>query len=265
MTPKYFITFLLFFLAIPMLAHEFWLQPERFIYQQGEEINLRFFVGENFEGENWNGNHAKVNRLQLFLEDATDDLSELVSDEKGDSLQLGLYDEGTAMVTFSSNNSSIHLEPAKFNSYLQEDGLQEAIAYRNSHHETDSTGDEMYQRSVKTILQVGGVKNNISYPTGLPLDIIPLVNPYTITGSDSLGVRILFKKMPLANQLIKVWQRVGTTTTMHEYYSNEKGECMVAIQPLGKWMVSTVKMVHLDDNSDADWQSYWGSCTWGYE
>jgi uncharacterized GH25 family protein len=265
MFKKCCISFAFFLLAIPLLAHEFWLQPERFIYQPGEEINLRFYVGENFEGENWNGNRGRVNYLQLYLDDASDDLSELVSEEKGDSLQLGLYDEGTAMITFNSNNASIQLDATKFNSYLQEDGLQEAIEYRTAHHQTDSTGKEHYQRSVKTLIQVGAVKNNISYATRLPLDIVPLTNPYNITGSDSLTARVFLNKTPLTNQLVKVWQRVGSVTTMLEYRTNGKGECTMAVRPAGKWMISTVKMVHLENNEEAAWQSYWGSCTWGYE
>ena len=30
-------------------------------------------------------------------------------------------------------------------------------------------------------------------------------------------------------------------------------------------MVSTVKMIRLENDAKANWQSYWGSCTWGYQ
>ncbi len=251
--------------VVPMLAHEFWLQPEKFIYQPGENINVRFWVGEDFNGENWSGNRDKVNTLQIYLDDMTDDIADQVNDEKGDSLQLNLMDEGTAIIAFNSNNSFIQLDSAKFNDYLKEDGLQSAIDYRTAHNETDSMGREFYQRSVKTLIQVGDKKSNISHATNLPLDIIPSANPYGLKDNDSLSAKILFKKQPLANQLVNVWHRLNGKTTHQQYQTNNKGIITFAVATTGKWMISTVKMLHLDDDPKANWQSFWGSCTWGYE
>src|SRR6476620_12802996 len=97
--------FCLFTFAIPIFGHEFWLQPDKFIYQRGENINLRFLVGENFEGQNWTGNNKKINSLQIYFPGAADDLSSQLSEETGDSLQFSMYDECTAMVTFNSTHS----------------------------------------------------------------------------------------------------------------------------------------------------------------
>lgn len=252
-------------LVVPLLAHEFWLQPEKFIYQPGENINIRFWVGEDFDGSNWAGNRDKVKSLQLHLDDLTDDMASQVSTEKGDSLQLSILDEGTPMVTFNSTNSFIQLDSAKFNAYLEEDGLTDALEYRKAHQETDSGGTEYYQRSVKTLLQVGLRKSNISHPTGLPLDIIPLSNPYALKDKDSLAVKILFQQQPLANRLVNIWQRRNGKTTRSTCHTDTKGRLSFVVSTSGKWMVSTVTMLHLQNDTAAHWQSYWGSCTWGYE
>ena len=253
------------FFVSSILAHEFWLQPEKFIYKPGENINIRFWVGEDFDGSNWSGNRDKVKKLQLHLDDITDDISEQVTDEKGDSLQLNIFDESTPMITFNSANSFIRLDSAKFNAYLEEDGLTAALDYRKAHQEMDSAGTEYYQRSVKTLLQVGGKKSNISRATGLPLDIIPLSNPYALASTDTLAVKILFQQKPLANQLVNVWQRVDGKTTRTRYHTDTKGGLRFVVFTSGKWMVSTVQMLHLENEPAAHWQSYWGSCTWGYE
>jgi len=253
------------FLVIPLLGHEFWLQPEKFIYQRGEPINIRFWVGENFEGENWSGNHDKINSLRLYLGNVWDDLTDQVSDEKGDSIQLSIYDEGTAMLTFNSNNSFIQLEAEKFNNYLKEDGLNYALSFRTDHQELDSAGREYYQRSVKTLVQVGTAIENISHPTTLPLDIVPLSNPYSLQKDDSLRISVYFKKQLLKSQLLKVWHRVGEQMIKEEFTTDENGQCSLPILPTGKWMISTVKMIRLENDPLANWQSYWGSCTWGYE
>ncbi|MFT3936652.1 MAG: DUF4198 domain-containing protein [Chitinophagaceae bacterium] len=252
--------------VLPILAHEFWLQPEKFMYKPGEDINVRFWVGEDFDGSNWSGNRDKVKSLSLYLEDdIVDDIADQVSDEKGDSLQLSVLDEGTPMITFNSTNSFIELDAAKFNAYLQEDSLQEAADYRTAHQQTDSVGREFYQRSVKTLVQVGDQKTNISHSTNLPLDIIPLSNPYAAKENDSIGVKLLFKGQPMVQQMVNIWQRLDGKTTRQSYFTNEHGITRFAIIPEGKWMVSTVKMQHLENDATANWQSYWGSCTWGYQ
>jgi uncharacterized GH25 family protein len=75
---------------------------------------------------------------------------------------------------------------------------------------------------------------------------------------------VLFNKQPLSNQLIKIWHRVNGQTVKEEMHTNEKGEISFTISTTGKWMVSTVNMIRLQ-NDTAQWQSYWGSCTWGYQ
>ncbi len=248
-----------------LAAHEFWLQPEKFICKRGETINIRFKVGENFKGDNWLGNSTRINSLKLYLNDAQDDLSEQLSKETGDSLQIAMFDEGTAMVTFNSTNTFIEMEAPKFNEYLKEDGLYNAIDDREKNHETNSGGKELYQRSVKTLIQVGTKTNNcFKQATELPLDIILQSNPYQLRNNQPLVAKVLFNKKPLINYDIRIWHRIRDTTLQQHIKTNQKGEIKFNVNTNGKWMVSTVKMTKLKDDAKADWQSYWGSLTWGY-
>ena len=265
----YFITLFAFFTLLS--SHEFWLNPDKFIYNRGEKINILFFVGENFEGENWKGNNEKIQSLKLYYGGVSDDLSKIISEEKGDSIELTMLDEGTNLVAFNSTNSFIEIEATKFNEYLMEDGLYNAIEYRKRNYELDSLGREFYQRCAKTLIQVGNVKDKtFSVPTGLLVDIIPLTNPYSLKNEDSLTVKILFRNSPLANALVKIWHRENDKTGKTELVSNEKGEIKFPVSISGKWMLSIVKMERLEKDANAHpiaigWQSYWGSLTWGYQ
>lgn len=254
--------------VVPLLAHEFWLQPQQYLFSAGDEINIRFHVGENFRGNNWKGSRQKVNELKLYYADVTDDLSDALTDDEGDSLQFSIFEEGTAMVTFNSTNSSIQLNAKEFNAYLEEDGLTEALEYRKQHHETDSSAKESYQRSVKTIVQVGNIKTDVyKKQTNLPLDIIPLNNPYALTSDRTMNMRVLFMGKPLANAKMKTWHRVAGKVSDSSFTTNEKGEFNFPLTISGEWMVSCVHMVRLDENANPiaiGWQSYWASVTWGY-
>lgn len=250
--------------ALAVLAHEFWLEPKKFIYKKGETANITFRVGENFTGENWNGNRQKIKSLDFFSNGSKTDMSSAIGDAKGDSLQLTFMQEGTAMIAYNGHNSFIQLEPGKFNAYLKEDGLTEIIEYRKKNDQWDSTGKEFYQRSVKTILQIGKkLTQDYRKPTTLPLDITPNINPYSISDSAGISCKLLFKGKPLTSHLCKIWNHYNGKTIMQEKLSDSKGEIRFMVHAKGRWMVSAVKMISSEDPA-AQWQSYWGSATWGY-
>ena len=261
---KVVLVFIILSVSLSVLAHEFWLQPTRFRYNKGETAVINFRVGENFEGENWSGSRSKVNTLELFQFGKVTDISSLLGDAKGDSLLLTGLNEGTALIAYNGLNSFIELEATKFNAYLEEDNLKTAMEYRKAHHQTDSMGREFYQRSVKTIIQVGAnYTTDYAEPTKLPLDIIPLQHPYRINDSAEISFRILFRGKPLANQLCKVWHSDKGKTTMKELKSSKSGLINTKVTATGRWMISTVNMVP-SELAGAQWQSFWGSVTWGY-
>jgi uncharacterized GH25 family protein len=256
---------LAFAITTLLSAHEFWLQPDKFMYRWNEQVNIKFLVGQKFTGSNWTGNRSRINTLHLHFGDITEDISASLSDAKGDSLQLTLTDEGTAMVTFNSQNSFIELKAQEFNDYLVEDGLPEALEYRKQHGETDSTGREYFQRSTKTIFQVGDKLTDLyRKETGLPLDIIPQANPYGLKQKGTLSFTVLFGGKPLPQAICKVWKHHRGKTTVQELTTNAAGQLSLPTEPEGRWMISTVKMARLQDDPKAQWQSYWGTVTWGY-
>jgi len=260
----YFFTLITLFTLLS--AHEFWLNPEKFIYKRTEKVNIRFLVGENFDGENWKGNNERITSLKIYYGGVSDDLSAVITGAEGDSIEYIMVDEGTNLVAFNSNNSFIEMEPSKFNEYLLEDGLLNALEYREKNNEMGCNGREFYQRCAKTLLQVGDVKDQTSgIITSMPIDIIPSSNPYQLKNKELFRARIFYKKSPLTNTLVKIWHRKNNKTKKIELRSDANGEIVFPVIVSGKWMISTVKMERLPDNPVCEWQSYWGSLTWGYE
>ena len=169
------------------------------------------------------------------------------------------------LFSFVSHNTFIELDSAKFNAYLQEDGLQDAIEYRAAHNESKLGGREFYQRNVKTLIQVGDkLTSTFRKQTSLPMDIVPEENPYSLRDGEKMKVKLFFEQKPLANTLVKVWHRNNEQTVKRDLRTNEKGEIEFPVFVYGRWMISAVKMIRLEEDAKADWQSYWGSLTWGY-
>ena len=259
-------TFLLLTFISSLSAHEFWLNPDKFIYKRTEKINVKFLVVENFEGDNWQGNNQRIKSLKIYYDGVSDDLTPVVTEAAGDSIEYFMIDEGTNLIAFNSNNSYINLEAGKFNEYLEEDGLLNALEYRKQNNEMGCNGREFYQRCAKTLVQIGEIKDqSFGIVTSMPIDIIPSSNPYQLKNKEQLRVKIYYQGSPLPNALIKIWHRMKNKTGKKEMKTDRKGEIVFPVRTNGKWMISTVKMERLFDNPICDWQSYWGSLTWGYE
>ena len=115
------------------------------------------------------------------------------------------------------------------------------------------------------IVQVGALKTPVyKKQTTLPVDIIPLSHPYQLNDGDTLTVKILFKGEPLVNTKIRTWHKLPGTVIDTSLMSNEKGEISFPVSTTGEWMVSCVTIMRHSDDPKAQWQSYWGSLTWGY-
>lgn len=253
---------LFFFMILPpVIAHEFWLDPISFF---STKACVRFKVGEHFSGENWNGDYQKVKLLEMVnhSERSITNAQQMLPNE-GDSLQFVLPFIGTQILVYNGVNSFISQDAKAFNEYLKEDGLTEVLEERRSKGMDTAMGREYYQRSAKTLLQNGSLKTPCNFPTELPLDIVPLQHPYSITTPTTLSFQVFFQQRPLQKALIRTWHLLdGKLTAGSIEMTNSTFE--LPVLPKGKWMVSLVKMVPNSIDDQADWQSYWGSLTWGY-
>lgn len=247
-------------------AHEFWLQPDKFLLKIGETVDIRIFVGENFQGEKWSDAKDKIVKLTHYSNDSQAEIISKVPDNDHKRISIAFSSAGNHLIAFNNKNKFIKLEAAKFNEYLKTEGLDDAAKQRKAQHNEQKEGREFYQRCVKTLLQVGD-KHDDTYKknTGMVLELIPDQNPYLIQANQTETFTILYKNQPLPNALILAWHRHQGKTTMKQYRSNAKGQIQCLLQRKGSWMISAVHMVPHTNTQEADWQSYWTSYTFGYQ
>lgn len=249
-------------LTVAVFAHEFWLEPQKFLLSIGEKINFRIFVGENFTGEEVDFTKFEVTKFSHFT-------SKGEESTKGNLTEQNLSDflkfetEGNHLIAFNNSNKHIELAAKEFNQYLKDDGLDNVADFRKKNGQLTKKGREEYQRCVKTLLQVGSLHDETyQINTGMKLEIIPEQNPYS--SDKPLTFKVLFDNKPLKNALVVVWQKGIEKPNKRNFRSNAEGKISFSFEPKGVWMVSTVRMVHYPDSKIADWQSYWGSYTFGF-
>jgi uncharacterized GH25 family protein len=247
------------------LAHEFWLLPNKFRFAVGEEMPVSFMVGENFEGEPWNLQKHKVEKLELHQLTKSKDIRALVRPEEKEKLKIKFTEEGTHLVVMQSNYAFIELEAEKFNEYLKEDGLDNALEQRKNSNTLDKPAKEFYARFTKLLVQVGNkTDNTFKKRIGLKNEIVLDQNPYTLKSGDYLQCTVLYDGKPSPHQLVKVWNKIGTTTFLQNMYTENDGTVKFPINSKGPWMVSSVKMIQ-SEKEGADWQTMWASLVFGIE
>ncbi len=261
------ISFLLpVFIVINVSGHEFWMQPDKFIYNRTEPVNIRLLSGQNFNGENWTGNREKINHIELYFDDVVDKmLNANFGDGPGDSLQIAMIDEGTVMVTLNTKDSLIRRDTENPDEVLTDSTRANMATGDAARADTTTASREKYQLSAKTLFQVGTRFTNVyRKKTGLPLDIIPQDNPYAVTKDGKFKIQIFFMGEKLKNWKVKVWHKVDDKVSVEDYTTDEDGALKLFLSPQGEWMVSCLKIFRLENDLDAQWQRHEGTLTWGY-
>jgi uncharacterized GH25 family protein len=253
-------------LISPLFAHEFWLMPSKFKVKINEPIALTFYVGEDFMGEIWGKKRERTLKLTHFSRKNQEDLTDLAIKSDSNDLVLNFDKEGTHMVTMESKNSFIALEAAKFNDYLKDDGIDNIYQLREKNRELDKPSKEFYRRCAKTLIQVGSkLDKTFKKNTGMPLEIIPLKNPYALKMGDKMTVQVLYNGAPLSDKMIVTWNKTATTKTRQQKLRTDaKGQMTFLLDQNGQWMVSLVHMVSVENNPEANYQSYWGNLTFEF-
>jgi uncharacterized GH25 family protein len=245
-------------------GHEFWIQPNDFFPKIGDVLNISLLIGENFEGKRWGGGSKRIDVAKIKT--ATQWLP--VAIQQSDSLveppSVKITETGTQVFTLVTNNSFIDLEPKKFEEYLKEDGLDNALQYRQQNNENTQNGRELYRRCAKTIWQVGRQSTpQAMQRSDMILDIVPSKNPYLLTKNEPLRCQFRYDDANMTNALVRCWRRVDGKTEIEFKKTDNQGFALFELtkKGTGVYMISTVKMIRLNNNPKADWQSTWGSVT----
>lgn len=251
-------------LAQPLWAHEFWLQPEQFQPPAGTAVPVHIRVGMDLKGKPWKGDLSNIIELALFHGSDRVSLIEAGYPESPE-FSVKVDETGQYLVGFTNKSSFIELDAEDFEKYVLSEGLESVVEQRKTLGESDQAGRELYRRCAKALLQADGTKKGEAYSQkfGFPLELTPLTDPYAEdTALQSFELSYLDK--PLEGAQIVVWHEEEGRVNRRALRTDEKGTITFPLTRQGNWMVSVVHMVRAEESKKADWQSYWGSFTFGY-
>lgn len=242
------------------LAHDLWLIPEGQL-AVGKPAIIRANVGMAFpesvqapDPSRW-----KARRL-LPPEGAEATLDAAGQEGKSGLMRFTPAQAGIYAVAVETQPKVLSLSAERFNEYLVSDGLPHIYRLRAKEGLLDRPARERYSKSPKALLRVGTGGGDPCRAVGLPLEIVPLRNPFAVKPGEALRVRVLFTGKPLAEANLG-WQHPGDGDTARGTVRTEaKGEALIPIARAG---LVTIRLTHMTRPmaEDYEWESFWTTLT----
>ena len=260
---KTILLFLFILINTIVVAHEFWIAPNKFRVTANEPFSFNCYVGEDYKPQVWGKRKDRTLIAEKFHLNGRVDITSDFNNKDSVPVLMRLTENGNYLITLRSKPSYIELDGKSFEKYIEEDGMTNIIQYRKENNLQEKRSRELYQRYAKSLLMVDGVTDSTyKVNTGMLLEIIPQKNPYAIKINETLPVYFEFKGKPLKNYQVRAWCKKNDKLLVKNLYTtDDKGFANIPIAYKGEWMISLVKMELYENVSKAEYESFWGSFT----
>ena len=250
------IIFLVIFLKIKVHAHELWLEPINFNFNNKELFKTNINIGQDFMGSPFG--FYSPNKKSLYLENINKVTK--LSQRDGDfpAIQMLISEQGFHILNYETNNELLKYDSVeKFEDFVKEQGLQSTI----NKFDRNKIPTENYRRFAKVLITDGNKGFFIQKPK-LDFEIIALNTPYEIKSS-FFEFQLFEKKKPLANWQITIFSKDENNTYKEKIKTNSNGVGKIRTIENRTYLLSAVKLNKANYlqkfKFKSDWFSLWAS------
>jgi len=249
-------------IAAPVVSHDLWVVPGKFLVQPGEKIRVFINSGDDFPASAARLSEQRIESFVVHSPSATDGpITGLVADGQSLTAEVAVLEPGTSMLAIALKPRLIRLKPEEFRQYLEEEGLPQFLKLREALGESNRPAAERYTKWAKAVLKVGEQEDDRwSKPMGLKLEIVPRTNPHVLHPGDKLTVAVFFDGKPLPDVTV-VGGRAGTPPDRVRVVTGSNGEASLVLEKPGRWYLRALHMIRLAADADAEWESFWTTMT----
>ncbi len=244
-------------------AHEFWIDPEKFILEPDEELVANLRVGQEFVGAPFSYIPARFTRFELRQGDQTGKITSRIGDRPALSQPLpaqGLW----TIIHETRDNYLTYEEEGLFTDFVTDKDLRGVLDAHAARGFEETGFSESYRRFAKSLVAVGSGEG-ADVIAGLRTEIVALSNPYSDLFDGTMRVQVLFEGEPRSDEQVEIFERapdgaVSITTTR----TDDNGNATVPVKPGYTYLLDSVTMLPVEpsqDNRNAVWASLWASLT----
>lgn len=256
----YFFVILLLttFLKFNVHAHELWLEPINFKFNNNEVSKIHIKVGQNFNGSPFG--YYDPNKKNLYLENKNKVINLLQRDGNFPAIQTLILDKGFHVLTYETNYEFLKYESIeKFEDFLKEQNFESTL----EKFDKNKLPTESYRRFAKALMTNGNKSFFIQKPK-LDFEIIALTSPYNLK-EEIFEFQLFEKGNPLENWQITIFSRDEENSYKEIVKTNPNGVGKIRIFENRTYLLSAVKLDKANYieklKYKSDWFSLWASLT----
>ena len=245
--------------AIPLAAHDMWIEPTSFLPDAGTVIGLRLRVGQDFLGDPLPRDPELIDQ---FISVDSSSRKPVYGHDGGDPAGLiRVTEPGVVIIGYQSHPKPIVLPAATFNQYIKEEGLDGIAELRAHRNQTNNEAREIFARCAKSLIRYGTPgEAQADRILGFTLELVAGKNPYNLRAGEDLPVNLTYQGRPLSGALVIAMNRANPMAKITAR-TDAKGHVGFRLPQDGIWLVKAVHMVPAPAGSNADWASFWASLT----
>jgi len=246
-------------------AHDLWIVSGRYWLEPFETTRVFVNSGDVYPESLTLVSERRVGAVAVHGPEGVRSLSDFRIDGKSLSFELTARSPGSRVLALSTAPRRVRLRPAEFGVYLEENGLDSIRELREELEEADAPALERYSKFAKAFVDIGDVESMDqdapwSRIVGHPIEIVPQQNPNRLVSGGQLDVQVLYDSEPLAGAPLRAG-KAGTGTEEVILTTDESGNATATFTSDGRWYLRTIHMVRLEDDTEAEWESFWATMT----
>ncbi|MCE0507055.1 DUF4198 domain-containing protein [Roseivivax sp. GX 12232] len=248
--------------ALPVAAHEFWIDPDPWQVPAGGEIRASIRVGEAFEGPGYAYLPPNITRFELVMGEEVYEVPGRPGDRP--ALQMPAPEEGLAVIVHQTRDYDLTYENFQtFASFVVHKDADWALSRFVERGLDRGNIRERYTRYAKSLVAVGSGAG-ADREVGLRTEIVAEANPYTDDLSEGLPVRVLYEGAPREGAQIELFARAPDGTVEVQFVETDaEGRAVLPVRPGHAYLADAVVIGELEVSGPEDpaWESLWASLT----
>ena len=255
----YFVILLLtIFLKFNLQAHELWLEPINFKFNNKEVSKIHIKIGQNFTGSPFG--YYDPYKKSLYLENKNKIIDLTQRNGNFPAIQTLMLDKGFHIINYETIFEFLKYESSeKFEDFLKEQNFQSVVGK----FDRNNLPTENYKRFAKTLITDGNKDFFIQEPK-LGFEIIALTSPYNLQ-EELFKFQLFEKGSPLKNWQITIFSRDEENSYKEIVKTNPNGVGRIKIFDNRTYLLSAVKLDKANYieklKYKSDWFSFWASLT----
>jgi len=239
-------------------AHELWLEPINFKFNNNEVSKIHIKVGQNFNGSPFG--YYDPNKKNLYLENKNKVINLPQRDGNFPAIQTLILDKGFHILNYETNYEFLKYESIeKFEDFLKEQNFESTL----NKFDKNKLPTESYRRFAKALMTNGNKSFFIQKPK-LDFEIIALTSPYNLK-EEIFEFQLFEKGNPLENWQITIFSRDEENSYKEIVKTNPNGVGKIRIFENRTYLLSAVKLDKANYieklKYKSDWFSLWASLT----